>query len=483
MKKNALFTEKYLKRMSEIFLSNAIYMYMFDVTTGIVEEDIMSSSGVNYTKAYGLTSPCRFDEVIERSFDENYLHVEYTLDSSVQKLSSEELLNVYKAGKRRVEAKVYMAEYHKYSRIIYMLDKDEETGHVICYVLGQDITELENQWIRENQSALKELEDRDAVLTCAGIGIWYISLFDNEKPRMKASEKMCELLGIRPGEMTEEEIYEHWHGRIKKSSLPMVDASVSEMIKKGISENTYVWKHPVLGEIYVRCGGTSQYVKGKGYILRGYHSDVTDAMNSDMKQRQLLADALEETKKQKAMLQEALDNYKQADYDRRTDFLTGLHSRQDMFELLQDSLSGKRDSIQAMFMMDIDNFKLLNDRYGHTYGDECLKRIGNALTDYGKKNHMYFYRYGGEEMLGISFQGGKPERETAEELVSLVSGLRIERDDVETGVVTVSLGYTGDNRRYEKMIDCADAAMYHAKANGKNRAVCYEDLQDVQQEG
>lgn len=86
-------------------------------------------------------------------------------------------------------------------------------------------------------------------------------------------------------------------------------------------------------------------------------------------------------------------------------------------------------------------------------------------------------------MLGISFQGGKPERETAEELVSLVSGLRIERDDVETGVVTVSLGYTGDNRRYEKMIDCADAAMYHAKANGKNRAVCYEDLQDVQQEG
>lgn len=199
MKKNALFTEKYLKRMSEIFLSNAIYMYMFDVTTGIVEEDIMSSSGVNYTKAYGLTSPCRFDEVIERSFGENYLHVEYTLDSSVQKLSSEELLNVYKAGKRRVEAKVYMAEYHKYSRIIYMLDKDEETGHVICYVLGQDITELENQWIRENQSALKELEDRDAVLTCAGIGIWYISLFDNEKPRMKASEKMCELLGIRPG--------------------------------------------------------------------------------------------------------------------------------------------------------------------------------------------------------------------------------------------------------------------------------------------
>ncbi len=293
---------------------------------------------------------------------------------------------------------------------------------------------------------------------------------------MKASPKMCELLGIKPNSMSEEEIYEYWYGRIKESWLPTVEASVSEMIEKGISENTYEWVHPALGTIYVRCGGTSQYIEGKGYLLSGYHSDVTDNIKNEMKQKELLAEAFEETKKQKNLLQEALDNYKQADYDRRTDFLTGLRNRQDMFELLQDTLSGKRDSIKAMFMMDIDNFKLLNDNYGHTYGDECLKKIGKAMTGYGKANNMYFYRYGGEELLGMSFGNEKTAEEIAKELVALVSGLQIKRDDLETGVVTISLGYTSDNRQYEKMIDLADTAMYRAKANGKNRAVCYENM-------
>ena len=249
------------------------------------------------------------------------------------------------------------------------------------------------------------------------------------------------------------------------------------MIENGISENTYVWVHPILGERYVRCGGTSQYIEGKGYILRGYHSDVSETINSDMKQKQLLADALEETKKQKQLLQQALDNYKQADYDRRRDFLTGLRNRQDMYELLQDDLSGKRDEINAMFMMDIDNFKMLNDNYGHVAGDECLKKIGEALIHYGKANDMYFYRYGGEEMLGISFGGKKTPDEVAQELVSLIYDLQLRRDDMETGVVTVSLGYTSDNSHYEKMIDKADNAMYRAKSNGKNRAVCFENMQ------
>ena len=195
-----------------------------------------------------------------------------------------------------------------------------------------------------------------------------------------------------------------------------------------------------------------------------------------MKQKQQLADALEETRKQKQLLQQALDNYKQADYDRRRDFLTGLRNRQDMYELLQDNLSGKRDEISAMFMMDIDNFKMLNDNYGHVTGDECLKKIGAALIDYGKVNDMFFYRYGGEEMLGISFGGQKTPDEIAEELVSLIRDLNFRRDDLETGVVTVSLGYTSDNQHYEKMIDKADNAMYRAKSNGKNRAVCFEKM-------
>ena len=129
-----------------------------------------------------------------------------------------------------------------------------------------------------------------------------------------------------------------------------------------------------------------------------------------------------------------------------------------------------------MFMMDIDNFKMLNDHYGHVRGDECLKKIGEALNAYAKANDMYFFRYGGEEMLGISFGDSKTPDEIAQELVTLIYDLQFKRDDVETGVVTVSLGYTSDNSHYEKMIDKADNAMYRAKSNGKNRAVCFENM-------
>ena len=56
-----------------------------------------------------------------------------------------------------------------------------------------------------------------------------------------------------------------------------------------------------------------------------------------------------------------------------------------MYEMMNDSLSEKRSQIKAVYMMDIDNFKMLNDHYGHSAGDDCLLKIGKALVDYGKE--------------------------------------------------------------------------------------------------
>ena len=473
MSKTASELESYQAKMAEILCEDAYYTYEFDVTTGMIGNEIVGRNGYNYSKA---VTACSFDDMVQRVLYGNNSNVEFTIDSGMQEISCAALLKAYAEGKRRVELKLHSKQPHAYHRLTYLLDRDEESGHVNAYVLCQDITDTEKQWIRENTCAQRELEDTESILSCAGVGTWHINLFDQEKPSMKASAKMLELLGITDEELPGEMLYERWHEGIKPSSLASVENSVAEMLRGEASENTYVWIHPKLGERYVRCGGTAQYIEGKGYILRGYHSDVTDMMKRDMEHKQQLADALEETKKQKQLLQEALDNYKQADYDRRRDFLTGLRNRQDMYELLQDNLSGKRDEITAMFMMDIDNFKMLNDNYGHTRGDECLKKIGEALNAYAKANNMYFFRYGGEEMLGIYFGGIKTPEGIAQELVELVYDLQFYRDDVETGVVTISLGYTSDRSHYEKMVDKADTAMYRAKSNGKNRAECFENM-------
>lgn len=255
-------------------------------------------------------------------------------------------------------------------------------------------------------------------------------------------------------------LHAFWSAVFDHSGEKTYDVQYRAKVKSG----EYRWFRDA-GKITRRNDGSAE-------AFYGVFIDTTDFVES----KQRLQESLEKMNDMNKELQQALDNFKQADYDRRIDFLTGLHNRQDMFEMLQDSLSGKRNSITAMYMLDIDNFKMLNDHYGHTYGDECLMRIGAALSKYGEDNDMVFYRYGGEEMLGIRFLEKKPADAIAQELVQLVRDQQILRDDLPSGIVTVSLGYTTNNGRYEKMIDMADTAMYQAKQNGKNQAVCFDTM-------
>ncbi|MBE6914242.1 MAG: EAL domain-containing protein [Ruminococcaceae bacterium] len=175
-------------------------------------------------------------------------------------------------------------------------------------------------------------------------------------------------------------------------------------------------------------------------------------------------------------LEQAVKKYKQADYDLRRDFLTGLYNRFDLFEMIKDSLSGAARPIIAMFMLDIDNYKLFNDFYGHVAGDQCLQMIGESLKRFSVNRDARFYRYGGEEILGICFDVALDPEKFAQELLDEIRALKITHKGSKTGYLTVSIGYTTDNARYEKMIDKADKALYMAKKSGKNRAVSYESI-------
>lgn len=179
-------------------------------------------------------------------------------------------------------------------------------------------------------------------------------------------------------------------------------------------------------------------------------------------------------KEKQAMLEEEVNEvrelYNQADRDRRVDFLTGLYNRLDLFELIQKSLTGKFASIETMYMLDIDNFKHINDTYGHSTGDLCLKELGGLLKRFGEQHHICFYRYGGEEFLGIGLDQSNPQA-LAAELLTKIDALTVPLAPQSSVSFTVSIGYTTNNRRYEKMIDLADQAMYLAKKQGKNRVV------------
>jgi len=146
---------------------------------------------------------------------------------------------------------------------------------------------------REKEQARK-LDEFSNIIANAGIGVWYILLKDGEKPRMKPNDKMSELLGITGKNLSEEEIYEYWYDRIVPKELESVKKSVQEMIDGKFSENTYLWKHPKLGRIYVRCGGTAELRPDGTTVLSGYHYDVNDIVLAEKKQKEELSLARQE---------------------------------------------------------------------------------------------------------------------------------------------------------------------------------------------
>ena len=130
------------------------------------------------------------------------------------------------------------------------------------------------------------------VLESAAMGIWRITLCEGRHPRMNASGKMLELLGMdRDSQTSEEEIYDTWHSRICPEALASVEESLRVMLHGERDENTYAWNHPTLGVRYVRCGGVACKQEDGTIVIDGYHYDVTDQVQ-EQQEKNLVVNSL-----------------------------------------------------------------------------------------------------------------------------------------------------------------------------------------------
>ncbi len=129
----------------------------------------------------------------------------------------------------------------------------------------------------------------------------------------------------------------------------------------------------------------------------------------------------------------------------------------------------------ALLLLDIDHFKLYNDRYGHQAGDECLARIAAALTTTADRPTDLLARFGGEEfaiILGETDLDGALT--VARQVRAIVLDQRIPHAGSTTSeLVTISIGVAAlaadDTTSASDLIGAADAALYRAKAEGRNR--------------
>ncbi|MCZ6804192.1 MAG: GGDEF domain-containing protein [Proteobacteria bacterium] len=127
----------------------------------------------------------------------------------------------------------------------------------------------------------------------------------------------------------------------------------------------------------------------------------------------------------------------------------------------------------SVIVMDIDNFKNINDSFGHAAGDAVLEHISKLLRQKFRKSDVSA-RIGGEE-FGILLPTADPEiaEKLAEELRHGIEELSVVFNE-EVLKVTASIGVTSGDSDIDTLVKHADIAMYRAKESGRNRVVCYK---------
>ncbi len=160
--------------------------------------------------------------------------------------------------------------------------------------------------------------------------------------------------------------------------------------------------------------------------------------------------------------------------DAVTDELTGLSNLRQMQAALSRELErGRRfDSPVALVLLDVDNFKQVNDTFGHPQGDEVLRSVAGVLRNLSREIDEPA-RYGGEEMVVVVPQSSlEGAAHLAERMREEIEALRIPRLDGKGEVrITASFGVAaapGSASDAESLVAAADAALYRAKQAGKN---------------
>ncbi len=164
---------------------------------------------------------------------------------------------------------------------------------------------------------------------------------------------------------------------------------------------------------------------------------------------------------------------KKLEFYANNDFLTRIPNRKDIIEYLDEMILSKKNIV--CMMIDIDNFKLYNDTYGHIEGDTCLIKLSSAIEKYVVLQGGKVGRYGGEEFLVLLSDKKEDDAVAiANGLVRIVREQNIEFSTNKDGkAVTISAGVhiQRDTKNMDRVaiLVSADQALYQAKKEGKNR--------------
>lgn len=302
--------------------------------------------------------------------------------------------------------------------LVYVIDDDAVQGGQICQNFGEHYN---MQLIIDPEEAITRLTQDYAAGQKADLII--------------VSTQLCDIDGLRIcSQLRSNETFRH------VPILMMIDDSDERSLVKGLElgVNDYIHIPPDYNEMHARIRTQLRRKKYQDALKDNYHKSVSLAI---------------------------------------TDKLTGLYNRNyldiHLTNMFNKAVQNKRPF--SVLLMDMDHFKHVNDTYGHQSGDEVLQQLSKIIVDSVRSSDLVA-RYGGEEFVVVMPDSDVQDASNVAERI---------RENVEShdfkvshsiGVInkTISIGAShlrdsGDSPEF--MLKRADAALYHAKNNGRNRAV------------
>ena len=329
---------------------------------------------------------------------------------------------------------------YKWTASSAQLFGDEQEERFFCIFL--DLTE-----VRDAQEKLRlSLEHLEIIMSQSSDIIFEWNLAADT---ISFSPNWLEKFGYAPNydaSLQKEDVLRHFH---PDDIEPM--AALMEEVRKGAPNSMIDVRICNAGEQYIWCrlrAATQCDAEGKPLRAVGTISDIDEEkrMMEDLRQRAEL------------------------------DALTGLYNHTEMEHRAELYLAGKPETVCAMFVIDVDNFKLMNDRQGHLFGDAVLAELAAGMKKLTRKSDV-IGRIGGDEfaMFLKDIPSSQIAEDKAQKLLAMFQQLfQEEKQSVE---VTCSVGlaiYPWDGNDYQSLYHCADLALYQAKSQGKNQYARYD---------
>ncbi len=171
---------------------------------------------------------------------------------------------------------------------------------------------------------------------------------------------------------------------------------------------------------------------------------------------------------------EVLQIAKQTGRSKQHDYLTGLYNRNVAGQMIHEVLQ-QREGLQALLLIDIDNFKQINQRFGRETGDKCIQDFADRLRSCFRKSDI-LARYGGDEF--IVFVIDVPSREMIQDKCSkLLAEMRLiiqNKIELEFSIGIAVASARNGQQSFMELIGHADDALHRAKCKGKNQWDIYE---------